>query len=87
MGEGVRVAAGADTSGAPSPSDGIGARPVSIDAPVAGFSTAPACADGAAAGAAGVATRASEDPLRLPNTTVSEIFLEFDQFKLDQTPS
>src|SRR5512135_1459920 len=58
---------GAESSGAPSPSEGIGARPVSMAPAAAGFGTAPGCA-GAATSAAGGATRASVDPLRLPNT-------------------
>src|SRR5271169_4797663 len=68
--EGARVAGGAATSGAPSPSAGIGARPVSIAALEPGLGTAPGCAAGAASATAGAGaiTRASEFPLRLPNT-------------------
>ena len=69
MAEATRLAGGADTSAAPRPSEGNGARPLSIGAPSATASAGPA---GAAAGAAGLATgagaAASLDALRLPNT-------------------
>src|SRR5262249_14129831 len=64
---GARVGGGAETSGAPSPSEGIGARPVSIPPGAAGLGTVPVCA-GAATSAPSGATRASVNPLRLPNT-------------------
>src|SRR6185437_16657050 len=61
-------------------SEGIGARPVSMAALAPGFGTLPGCATGA-----GAASRASEVPLRLPNTSVSELFLELDHVRLDRT--
>src|SRR5580704_14528257 len=80
---GVRVAVGAVSSAAPSPSAGIGARPVSMAALAPGFGTLPGCA--AAWSGAGATTRASDVPLRLPNTSVSELFLEFDHIRQGRT--
>jgi hypothetical protein len=45
-----------------------------------GLGTLPGCIAGASSGA-GAGLRASDVPLRLPNTLVSESFLEFDQIK------
>src|SRR5262249_26371898 len=79
FGAGARDVAGADTRGAPSPSDGNGVRPVSIGALAAGLGASAAGAAAPPAGAdGGAGARASEGALRLPNkTTHSQRFPAF----------
>jgi hypothetical protein len=75
---GLRVGAGAATSGAPRPAEGKGVRPVSTGvsgAAAAGTVGGASCcgkgcgeAAGAAGRGAGAGARVSMEPLRLPNT-------------------
>src|ERR1043165_3090047 len=81
-GDDGRAVGGADTSGAPSPSEGNGVRPVSTGAAAdeaddSDGDTGEAAGAGAGRGAgAGSRTRASEVALRLPNkATLSQLFL------------